>query len=211
MLEAYLVVLTVCLVIALLRRHSITARLVWILVLVCTTWAVEAIGYGLLRTNQPTYWLYQLFTPIEYALLAGFFHSVLLSRGGRRAVLISVGVVTVSAGVYAYRVGVHLPNSYTFMLGAALLMFWASCFFYELYHRQETFRLLQLPEFWISSGVLVFYAGSFFQMGLLTYLLRGGNHELADRLYIINHLLNIFLYSLYAVGFLCRTKSSSSS
>jgi hypothetical protein len=208
---AYLIVLTLCLAVALRQRDLMTASLIWILVLVCVTWVVETIGYGLLRAERPNFWLYQLFTPIEYGLLAGFFHSVLLSKALRLAILISIGVVGVSAGLYAYRVGVHLPNSYTYMLGAALLMFWASCFFYELYHRQETYQLNHLPEFWIAAGVLVFYAGSFLQMGLFTYLVRSGNKELANRLYFINHALNICLYSLYAVGFLCRKKSSLSS
>lgn len=212
--EVYLAVLTACLGVALFRRNRLTASLVWILCLVCVTWLVEVIGYGLLRTKQSTYWLYQLFTPIEYAMLAGFFYTTIFSKIARQALLISVGLVAISATVYAWRVGVHLPNSYSFMLGAGLLVLWAALFFYELYHRQETFRLWQLPEFWISAGVLVFYAGSFFQMGLLTYLVRSGNGALANRLYFINHLLNIFLYSLYAVGFLCKStqkKSSSSS
>ena len=211
MLETYLAVLTVSLGVALWQRNSLTASLVWILVLVCMTWVVETIGYGLLRTNQPNFWLYQLFTPIEYGLLAGFFHAILLSDLARKAIVGSVFLVFASAVVYAVRVGVHLPNSYSYMLGAALSVFWASLFFYELYHRQETYRLKELPEFWISTGVLIFFAGSFFQMGLLTYLIRTGNGEIANRLYLINHLLNIFLYSLYAVGFLCRKKLSTSS
>ncbi len=209
--EAYNLVLTGCLGIALWRRNHLTANLSWILYLVCVTWLVEAIGYGLLRTKQSNFWLYQALTPIEYGLLAGFFYSTLSSKIVRQAIQISIIVVVISALVYAYNVGVHLPNSYTFMLAAALLVVWASLYFYELYHRQETYQLSQLPEFWIAAGVLVFYAGTFFQMGLFTYLVRSGNKTLADRLYFINHFLNVFLYSLYAIGFLCRTPKKSPS
>ena len=86
------------------------------------TWVVEVIGYGLLRTKQSTFWLYQAFTPIEYGLLAGFFYTTLASKITRKLILISIFVVTISAIVYAYAVGVQLPNSYSFMLVAALLV-----------------------------------------------------------------------------------------
>jgi len=77
----------------------------------------------------------------------------------------------------------------------------------------EPKKVWQIPEFWVCTGILFFFAGTFFQMGLHSFLFRT-NRELANRLYVINHLLNILLYGLLTVGFLCKAsqkKLSSSS
>jgi len=95
------------------------------------------------------------------------------------------------------------PNSLSFSLEAIMLILWSTYYFYDLYNQDEVVGIGRLPEFWICTGILFFQTGAFFLMGLLNYLTRT-SIDVATKLYSINHLLNILLYSLYTIGFVCK-------
>ena len=70
--------------------------------------------------------------------------------------------------------------------------------------------MLRNPLFWVSSGNLIFYAGVFFRMGLLNYIIKE-LPDLAPKLMYINSSLNYILYTLYSIGFLCTIRNRRSS
>lgn len=213
MAEVYTLFLTVYFGIAVGRWKFLTENFRWLFYLICVTWVVETLGY-FIKYQVNTNPMYHAFQPVEYTLYSLFFLETL------RKSLVKV-FVTFSIGLYAlfaicnvlFFQSLHIPGSYNFILEASLLLTWTLVYFYELYVFFKPQKLWQVPEFWVCTGILFFFAGTFFQMGLHSYLIRT-NRELANQLYVINHLLNILLYSLITVGFLCKAsqkKSSSSS
>lgn len=66
------------------------------------------------------------------------------------------------------------------------------------------------PDFWISLGVIVFFAGTFFTNGLYTYLYDMDPVQAKKLFNIINSPLNLIQYSCYIIGFLCAIPRRSS-
>lgn len=213
MAGVYTIFLTVYFGIAVGQRKFLTGNFRWLFYLMCVTWVVETLGY-FLKHHVNTNPMYHAFQPVEYALYSLFFSETLRQPLVKRFVAISIGLYALFAvcNVLFFQ-SLHIPGSYNFILEASLLLTWTLVYFYQLYVFFEPQKVWQVPEFWVCTGILFFYAGTFFQMGLHSYLIRS-NRELANRLYVINHLLNILLYGLITVGFLCKAsqkKLSSSS
>lgn len=65
------------------------------------------------------------------------------------------------------------------------------------------------PDFWICLGLLVFFAGTFFSNGVLSYIL-DLDRERAFKLFsTINQPINLILYSCFIIGFLCAIPRKS--
>ncbi|HYE55557.1 MAG TPA: hypothetical protein VD996_11960, partial [Chitinophagaceae bacterium] len=60
--------------------------------------------------------------------------------------------------------------------------------------------------FWISLGNLLFFSGSFFSYGFGSYLESKERLATANTIYMIARILNILLYILYFIGFICLRK-----
>lgn len=209
----YLLVLTFCLGVALSQRGYLDGNFRWLFWLVVVTWVVDVAG-TLLRNAINNHPLYHAFQPVEYGLFAMYFFYTLRQPVVRELIQFSIALMVVFSIVNAlFYQSIWSQNSYSFMLEAALLLVWSVLYFFQLYTKFTPQKLWELPEFWVSTGILFFYAGSFFQMGIHRYIIQV-DKELAKQLFVINHLLNIFLYSLITVGFLCKAsqkKLSSSS
>lgn len=206
---AYLLVLTFCLGVALSQREYLDGNFRWLFWLVIVTWIVDVAG-TLLRNTINNHPLYHAFQPVEYGLYAMYFFHTLRQPLVRKIIPVSIVLMGVFSVVNAlFFQSIWSQNSYSFMLEAALLLVWSVIYFFELYTNFTPQNLRELPEFWVSTGVLFFYAGSFFQMGLHRYLMRV-DEPWARQLWVINLLLNILLYSLITVGFLCKTAQKKS-
>jgi ABC-type dipeptide/oligopeptide/nickel transport system permease component len=83
-------------------------------------------------------------------------------------------------------------------------------YFYELFLMPRFVTLLQQPSFWICTGLLFFYACSFPVFGFTNFvgsLPKVIRHNLAFLLYV----LNVLLYSMFSIAFLCRLRITKSS
>lgn len=210
---AYLLVLTFCLGVALSQRGYLDGNFRWLFWLVVVTWVVDVAG-TLLRNTINNHPLYHVFQPVEYGLFAMYYFHTLRHPVVRKLIQLSIGLMVVFSIINAlFFQSIWTQNSHSFMLEATLLLVWSGVYFFQLYTNFIPQKLWELPEFWVSTGILFFYAGSFFQMGLHRYIVQV-DEALARKLWVINLLLNILLYSLITVGFLCKAsqkKLSSSS
>jgi hypothetical protein len=202
--------LTVCLLVTLLTWKRLGGHfrpLTWLIVI---TWLVESTGLYQMTQDRNSNALYHLYQPIEYALLCAYYRPLFPPAIRRLITGSAVGFSIFCVANVIWLQLLQTPNSNAFMLEAVLLVGWSVYYLYLLLQQDELPSLWVIPEFWISTGLLFFYGGAFFLMGLLNYLMTT-NVALASRLYIINHLLNIILYGLYSVGILlCRTTRQTS-
>jgi hypothetical protein len=100
--------------------------------------------------------------------------------------------------------GIFNPNTASFIIGSILIILYSILYKYQLFTSPPTKESLLInPFFWINTANLFFYCGTFFQMGLDSYI-RKGNAALADQLHIIIYGLNYMLHLLYLIGFLCK-------
>lgn len=174
-------------------------------VLLAITNAVELIIF-FTKAKNPTYlFAYHIFIPVEYSLLAFFYHLHLPMRWAKRASLTSIPIVVIFCFFYSYQNGITQMPALQFTLAGlcvialALISIFSIDDFYDV-------PILANPRFLISVGVLIFYSGTMLLMGSYNYL-KESTPESAKLLFrMINTTLNFIMYSLFITAFICTSK-----
>lgn len=99
--------------------------------------------------------------------------------------------------------GLYTWNSYSLIAGSLLSIYLSVSYLQNYLPNKEFVKLQADPVFWISTGVLLFYLIELPYISLLNYL---NTHFLAlsKQLLIIPKILNMVMYSLFTIAFLCR-------
>lgn len=94
-------------------------------------------------------------------------------------------------------------NSYVFISGCVFVIFFALSYFYQAISDDLAEPLHKKPEFWISTGLILFYTANLPFLGMYNFLI---NHyvELAEQLGDVLRVMNIIMYSLFAYAFICH-------
>ncbi len=96
-------------------------------------------------------------------------------------------------------------HTYTYVIGCLIIVIFCIYYFFELFRLPKSVKLKNNPSFWICSGLLFFYCCGFPLFGLINSW--GNISPLILRNFdAIVTILNIFLYSLFTIAFLCRIK-----
>lgn len=101
----------------------------------------------------------------------------------------------------------HLKNFHTVTYALGCLLIVAACvyYFFELFRQPTSVNLNSNPAFWICSGLLFFYCCGFPLFGMFN-ILSNISRLIIRNFYNIIIILNIFLYTLFTIAFLCRVK-----
>lgn len=97
-------------------------------------------------------------------------------------------------------------HTVTYAFGCLLIVTFSIYYFFELFKLPKSVKLKNNPAFWICSGLLFFYCCGFPLFGLANFL-SGISPLIIKNFHSIIIILNIFLYSLFTIAFLCRIKT----
>jgi hypothetical protein len=100
-------------------------------------------------------------------------------------------------------------NSMTFCIGSLLIVGMCIFYFFELFQLPKATSLLRDPAFWICSGLLFFYVCTFPFFGL-SNLISNSSMALIYKFSFILLGINVFLYSLFTIAFLCQIGTNKS-
>ena len=208
----YLAVLFISFCATIINRKNLTGRLRLFTLLTGVTFLIECTGFYLLfYTRKPTFFLYHFYLPFAYSVLAFIYAGSIRTGVIKRFIEFSIpGFVALHLFISLFIQKTDSVNTYGVMAGAILFVALALIYFYDLLQKEGVVPLLRNPLFWVSSGNLIFYAGVFFLMGLLNYIIKE-LPDLAPKLMYINYSLNYILYTLYSIGFLCTIRNRRSS
>jgi hypothetical protein len=167
-----------------------------------------SLAVEILRHFYPTLKAFRLFIPVEYTLLSLIISTFINSRTKQLIIRSSIFIlVPIFIYIELYLADKNL--SYKFldlMIASPFLCVWTILYLFETVKQEEEFEVTRNPMFWISLGNLLFFSGSFFSYGFGSYLVFK-NSNLAETVFWIARILNILLYILYFIGFLClRTR-----
>jgi len=201
----YSLLIIACLVVYQLNKQSLPSYLQYIQILLAIALVFEVSAEILRHYNINHYFLDHLYQPIELVLLSTVYYHAIDNKSVRKTIkLIVLLYVFASIILSVWVEGIANPNTGSFIIGSTLIIFYSILYKYQLFTLPPTKEsLLVNPFFWINTANLFFYCGTFFQMGLDSYI-RKENATLADQLHVINHGLNYTLYILYLTGFLCK-------
>jgi hypothetical protein len=173
------------------------------------TVGVEVLGSYLQYKRQNNLLLYNFFTTFEFCFYLLIISMIIISKGVKRIILITIVVYLVAATLNILFIQtVQEFHTVTYSFGCLLVVAFCIYYFLELFRFPRSVKLFNMPAFWICSGLLFFYCCTFPLYGLNNYWMRSGISKLVlDNFTKIISILNVFLYSLFMIAFLCiRTR-----
>ena len=140
----------------------------------------------------------------EMLLLSGYYYLQYQNKKTKRLVL--VGFIVYSILLFMHY-SLHpraffVSNFYDFVLNSILIILFVILYFFEELNNEIITPFYKEPSFYINVGNLFFYAGTMLVMGF-KYLVEKTNPALGESLMLINHSLNLLLYALYLLAFIC--------
>ena len=177
------------------------------------TLAVEITGIimsdVLRRSNN--LWLYTNFMGIEFLFYFWVLREIIVTPVVKKIILFVIIIFTV---VYYWNnlfgQGKTGFPSITYAIGCVLIALGCLFYFYELFQRPSAFSLFQQPSFWVCTGLLFYYIGTFPFFGLVNFFniyQKFVKYNMASFIQI----LNIFLYSSFSIAFVCPSVFKKSS
>lgn len=171
------------------------------------TLVIETLGSYLSAIKVPNLALYNFFTVFEFCFYLWVISLVI--TGSRMITITRITavfylVIAVVNIIFIQKMKQFHTMSYAF--GCLLIVAFCIYYFYELFKFPKAVKLVNNPAFWICSGLLFFYCCSFPMFGLFNFMSQM-TPLIVRNFYSIITILNIFLYSLFTIAFLCILKT----
>ena len=165
---------------------------------------VEIIGTLQIRRNVSNTLTYNLSTSIEITFYLWVLLNLLKGKFLKRFILGCIVIYPIISGLDIFFIqGKDSFHSVGYALGCLLIVFFTIIFFYQLFAKPEATRLSKDSAFWIATGLLLFYSVSF-PLFVFVNFMKTFPAILANNLQYILIVLNVFLYLLFSIAFLCR-------
>ncbi len=178
---------------------------------------VEIVGLNWVSLKaKGKYPMYNIFTMLEFLFYGFLFYKNLNKPTFKKIVLLFIPSFAFLAILNMMFIqGINITfNTYTFLLGSFFIVVFCCLYFYEsVLPDQIDQQLSKQPFFWVCSGLLIYYLGSVIINALFEYLINNDLRLEGQRIYkIINHSLNVILYSSFCIAFyLCPNHKKISS
>ena len=162
---------------------------------------VGGLVFYLALQQQEIYWVFHLYAPIEYTLVAWVFSHWHQSARFKNVVLSSIPIfLLVCAWNLSDTRNLTSLDDLTASVAHTLFIGISSCVLLDL-QRQHVKSIVKDYRFWVSSGLLLYSSGSLAYFALNDALVINP----VVLIWGIHAVLNIVAYSMYSVGFICRT------
>lgn len=143
---------------------------------------------------------FHLWTIIEFFLLGLIFYRVFTHHLSKKAIIVTIIAFVAFAVINALFIQtIYEFNTIARAVESFLLILLALLFFYKVFQESTVMRLEKYPMFWINSGILVYFCGSFFLFIFSNYILEQSRNELYAY-WGIHSALNIVLNLFFAMG-----------
>jgi len=147
-----------------------------------------------------------IYIPAEYFLLCFFYLQHTQNRIIRHLIIYSLPVYLLAVFFLSLKVySFETYPSIIYNIGCILSTIWLTLIMFNI-DIVDNKPLVQIPVFWLFSGLLIFYAGVYFFNTAYAFLI-ADSPSLAWELRIyINLGLNIILYTSWTYAFICSAK-----
>jgi len=169
------------------------------------TIVIEVVSKLLMQNRVDVNLLFCLFTAFEFEYYLLIISFSIHRKNVKKIIwwLLAIYPVLVLINLLFIQPGTFNTNTYA--LGSLLVVAGCIYYFFEIFQSTRSVNLIREPAFWICSGLLFFYCCTFPLIGLWNQL-RGMSRIILDNLNTILTLLNVLLYSLFSIAFLCRIR-----
>ena len=150
------------------------------------------------------YWLYNGFAPLEFWLYGYYYFRLIRVRLARMVILCYLILFPVFWAVTVFGIfRFSIWNSYVIIVGSFFAIIFVMMYYYQLLVDPGTRSLRGVSEFWIATGMLVFYSGALPYYGELNFLWTQ-HKDAARTLFKVLLIMDTLMYALFSYAFLCR-------
>ncbi len=161
------------------------------------------------KYTRENLWIYNAFLVIRHILYLSFFYFVLDSPALKKMIRWSIiPFLVVGLLNYFFIEKPHTVNNYAFITSNILIVLLSLASFNQLLKNKRLIRLSADPLTWISLGTLIYHSASLPIFIYFNYLLNG-YFSLMDTFLFINDSLNIIMYTLFLIAYLCTPQSQN--
>jgi hypothetical protein len=94
-------------------------------------------------------------------------------------------------------------NSYVVLFGSFFTICFSAVYYYQIFTSEPLITLTRHTEFWIATGMILFYAANLPYLGILSYLVQ--NYQmLARALLVLLGWLSVTMYLIFSLAYVCR-------
>lgn len=152
------------------------------------------------RNNMP---VYNFFSVIEFCFYLFVISLIIRNNKIRKVIRISALVYALVAVInILYIQKIRVFHTATYSGGCLLVVAFCIYYFYELFRSPHSGKLEYNPAFWICTGLLFFYCCGFPLYAFIHYWANSVGLVISS-FAMITTVLNIFLYCLFTIAFLC--------
>lgn len=179
-------------------------------VFLLASFIIETIGWILSLKGRSNTLLYSIF----YVFLFNFYFFVLYhiihKAKAKNAIAVLMVIFTLLATAnFIFYQGLKHYHSLTYSIGSLCIVSVCAYYFLELFQLQHSVNLMREPGFWICSGLIFFFSCGFPIFGAVN-IMNVLPKVLLNNLGILLNILNILLYTLFSIAFLCRNNTRKS-
>jgi hypothetical protein len=171
------------------------------------TLLAELLGLYLQTKRQNNVTLFNFFTAFEFCFYLWII-SLIISDHKIKKIIKATTVIYAIASLtnILFIQKIKTFHTITYSLGCLLIVSFCIYYFLELFRLPKSVKLKNDPAFWLCSGLLFYYCCGFPLLGLVNFVNAFPKLVLKNFRTILT-ILNIFLYSLFTIAFLCRIKT----
>jgi hypothetical protein len=171
------------------------------------TIVTELLGSYLWSRGKNNLTLYNFFTAFEFCFYLWIISLIISQKKVKRIIRMTIIFYAFAAVSNIFFIQkMKTFHTVTYSLGCLLIVLFCIYYFLELFKLSHSMNLKNNPAFWICSGLLFFYCCGFPLYGLINFW-SGISKLVLKNFDQIVTILNIFLYSLFTIAFLCiRTR-----
>lgn len=172
----------------------------------------EAIAVVLAIREISTAPVYNLLPPFEFTLTALMLYVWHDLKSIKKTTLGSIPLFFIIWGIsYLTFSGKDNPDDVVLPIESILIVILAVVTMFTVMNRDQI-PVLKNPIFWVSSALVVYFAGNLFLFALTPTLLKAYKEDVLRNVWFLHSLLNLIKNLLFLGGILaCRTRSSYSS
>ena len=168
------------------------------------TFILEVIGWRMSQEGINNTIYFNFYSILFFIYYLFIIHQLLRSGWVKRILLYCMILYPLVSLMNIFFIqGPHVFHTMTYSIGSLLTLIFCVYFFYELFRIPHSINLKIHPGFWIVTGLLFFNACSLPFIGLANYIYQF-SPLLISKLQFILSFLNILLYLLFTIAFLCR-------
>lgn len=168
------------------------------------TLTVEIRGWQLSEKVLNNADLYNFFSVAAFTYYMYLLMEVVYSKTAKKIILYAMsGYAVISLSNILFIQKINSFHTMTYSIGCLLIVIVSMYYFYELLQVPRSIDLKKEPAFWIAAGLLFFYICTLPILGVLNYLFSFPG-VIARSLEEIISILNVLLYSLFTIAFICR-------